>query len=263
MIPAMSNGSRIQLALGLLVGTLGVAAFAACGGNSATANGQTATNAPAADPLAVEPTTLDMGDLVPGESVTKRVKLTNRTNKPMKVTNAVADCSCTTPTWPANPIAPGATVETDISIKPGPKQGVSLTKRVTFTLEDGSLAFLTVVGKVGLFIEQSTETLRGPSDDIAAPANETITLRGADGTPFKIDAVEPAFVTADNAETALNHTLTVNWAKWRELKKPLKITILTNHPKSPELVVSVRRTATPKPPAPTEPKSQDSPHTEE
>ena len=259
----MPHGSRIQLALGLLACTAAVAAFAACGGSTASATNQSAANAPAADPLAVEPTTLDMGDLVPGETITKRVKLTNRTNKPIKVTNAVADCSCTTPTWPANPIAPGATVETDISIKPGPKQGVSLTKRVTFTLEDGSLAFLTVVGKVGLFIEQSTDTLRGPSDDVAAPANETITLRGADGTPFKIDAVEPAFVTADNAETALTHTLTVNWAKWRELKKPLKITILTNHPKSSELMVAVRRTATPKPPAPTEPKSQESQPTAE
>jgi thiol-disulfide isomerase/thioredoxin len=214
---------------------------------SAASFGPIACDAPsaaqsAATSITVEPATLDMGDLVPEVTVTKRVKLTNRSDKPIRVTNSVADCSCTTPTHPAEPIAPGASVETDISIKAGPKQGVTLTKRVTFMLENGELAFLTVVGKVGLFVEQSTDLMRAPSDDVATPGTETITLRGADSTPFAVKAVDPAVCTPATADAAMEHTLTVDWSKWREAGKPTKITILTDHPKTPELVVMVRRT---------------------
>lgn len=247
--------TAVSLALALLGAGASSIAFG-CGDRSATASGT--ANAPATAPatdLVVQPTTLDMGDLVPDQTVTKRVKLTNRGSKPLTITNAVADCSCTTPTWPSEPIAPGATVETDISIKPGLKQGVSLTKRVTFSVEGGEPVSMTVIGKVGLFIKQSTDMIIAPADDVATPDAGTITLEGADGNAFKIESVEPAFVSTTLGTTGLHHTISVDWVKWREMKKPLKITILTNHPKTPELVVMVRRTVPAKPPAPTAPKS--------
>ena len=214
-------------------------ALAACDASTAASP---RAEQPAANALRVEPETLDMGDLVPEVPVVKRVKLTNTGTKPLTVTNAVADCSCTTPTWPSEPIAPGATVETDITMKAGPKQGVTLTKRVTFTVDGGELAFLNVVGKVGLFIELSSDMLRAPADDVVAPAPETVTMRGADGTPFKVVGFDQAIATADNGDSALNHTATIDWLKWRELKKPTKLTIITDHPKTPQLQVSIRRT---------------------
>ena len=227
------HSSRILRLLAAVTLASSAVAIAACDAPSAAQ----AT----ASTLAVEPTTLDMGDLVPEVSVTKRVKLTNTGTKPIRVTNAVADCSCTTPTYPTDPIAPGASVETDISMKPGPKQGVTLTKRVTFTVEGGEPIFLTVVGKVGLFIEQSTDLVRAPADDATDAAAETITLRGADNTPFAIKAIDPAVCTPGTADASLTHTLAIDWAKWRAANKPTKISILTDHPKTPELVVTVRR----------------------
>ena len=233
---------RIAAALSaILIATLGLTLGSCLG---------TAEAEPQAAVLTVEPTRLDMGDLVPDQTVTKRVKLTNRSTKPVTVTLAVADCSCTTPTWPTDPIAPGETVETDISIKPGPKQGVTLTKRVTFTLEEGDPVLLTVVGKVGLFIEQSTDILRAPADGTATPAPETVSLRGADNTPFRIVSIDQPFAVADNAASAMSHVVLVDWAKWREAKKPVKFSVYTDHPKSPELLVNIRRTAAATPPAP-------------
>lgn len=244
--------SRFIVVLGLTLPCAGGAVLAlGCADSSATASG--AERAIATD-LVVEPATLDMGDLVPDQTVTKRVKLTNRGSKPLTVTNAVADCSCTTPSWPSEPIAPGASVETDISIKPGLKQGVTLTKRVTFSIEGSDPVSMTVVGKVGLFIRQSTDMIIAPADDVAAPDAGTITLEGVEGGAFRIESVEPAFVSTTLGTTGLKHAISVDWVKWRELKKPLKITILTNHPKTPELVVMVRRTVPSKPPAPTAPK---------
>ena len=206
-------------------------------------NETTATTqaAPATTSITVEPTTLDMGDLIPDIAVVKRVKLTNHSSKPVKITSAIADCSCTTPTWPEEPIAPGATVEADITVKAGPKQGVPLNKRVTYSIEGGELVFLSVVAKVGLFIELTPETMRAPADDLAAPEPGEITLKGADATAFRIIGSDPAIATADNNASALTHTVRVDWTKWRDAKRPSKLSIITDHPKTPEMQVLIRR----------------------
>ena len=250
-IPTMTTespfpiGLRLRSVMGAAALSLAAAMLGACGGGAVEP-----AAAATAGALVVEPTSLDMGDLAPEQTVTKRVTLKNTSSNPITVTNAVADCSCTTPTWPTDPIAPGASVETDISIKPGPKQGVTLTKRVTFTTAEGDVVNLAVVGKVGLFIEQSTDTLRAPADDVATPAPDTVSFRGADGTPFKITTIDQPFVAADNGASAMNHVVLVDWAKWREAKKPTKFSVFTDHPKSGELVVSIRRTAAAPTPAP-------------
>ncbi|MFZ4749967.1 MAG: DUF1573 domain-containing protein [Phycisphaerales bacterium] len=277
-----SASSRIHLALGTACAIAFGASIVGCdGGGAAPAKPSSQAANPATTPpsspaksasdaaIALEPTTLDMGDLIPGVPVTKKVKLTNRGTKPLTVTNAIADCSCTTPSWPEEPIAPGATVETDISINAGPKQGVTLTKRVTFQLQvdRGSgpaeeLAFLEVVGKVGLFVEVTPEMIRAPADDVAEPGFGEITLRGADNTPFKVTGFDPPVANAASTESALNHTVLIDWAKWRAERKVPRMTILTDHPKTPELQVLVRRVvssspapAAPKPGAPSTPPS--------
>ena len=56
-----------------------------------------------------------MGDLVPEIAVTKQVTLTNHTAAPITILRAIADCACTTPSWPMEPIEPGESVETDIT----------------------------------------------------------------------------------------------------------------------------------------------------
>jgi hypothetical protein len=179
------------------------------------------------------------------------VRITNHTTAPITIARAVADCSCTDPSWPEEPIAPGETVETDITMTPGLKQGVTLTKRVTFDVEGGEPVFLSVVGRVGLFVEYSPDFRAGPADDAASPAPAAIALKSADGTAFTITAIEPAIATAPSDSAAVReHTVEVDWSKWRELGKPMKLTIMTDHPKAPPLVTIIRRPVPPPPSAP-------------
>ncbi len=221
----------------------GIAALNACD-DTAVVNGAAA---PASMPVAVsvEPETLDMGDLVPEIAVTKQVTLTNHTSAPITIVNAIADCACTTPTWPMEAIEPGESVETDITITPGLKQGITLTKRVTFDVAGGAPVFLTVVGKVGLFIAFSPEYLQAPADEIdaasVAVAESTITLTGADSTAFRILSIEPDIASADNTTSAMTHEVRVDWSKWRLASMPIKLSIVTDHPKSPPLVTLIRR----------------------
>ena len=219
-------------------------------GKSPGAVGETVPATMTADgPLAVEPTTLDMGDLVPEVAVTKQVRLTNRSSAPITISRAIADCSCTDPSWPEEPIAPGETVETDITMTPGLKQGVTLTKRVTFDIEGGEPVFLTVVGRVGMFIEYGPDFLEGPSDDAEVPPAASIEFASADGTAFKITAVEPAIAVDDPtaAASAVRHAVRIDWTKWRAASKPLKFTVTTDHSKAPPLVTIIRRPVPPPP----------------
>lgn len=244
---ALAAGARLAA---LLAGLLSCVALEGCSG----ASDQSAQVAAPAAAVTIEPTTLDMGDLVPEVPVTKQVRITNNTAAPITVSRAVADCSCTDPSWPDEPIGPGQTVETDITMTPGLKQGVTLTKRVTFDIEGGEPVFLSVVGRVGLFVEYAPDFLEGPADDATSPAPAEIMLKSADGTAFAITSIDPAVGKAKGEPAAAReHAVEVDWTKWRELGKPMKLTITTDHPSAPPLVTIIRR---PVPPPPTTPPAQ-------
>ncbi len=59
-------------------------------------------------------------------------KFTNTGTEPLIITNAKGSCGCTVPTYPKEPIAPGATGDIEVVYKPGKQKG-SQTKTVTVT----------------------------------------------------------------------------------------------------------------------------------
>ncbi|MFM7052966.1 MAG: DUF1573 domain-containing protein [Planctomycetota bacterium] len=234
------------LACGLLLGACG-------GGDGGSPQAQPVPDAPAtasAKPaLTVEPAVLDMGLLVPENEYVKTVTLTNNTRSPLRIARAIADCGCTTPTWPDEPIAPGASVETAITMKPGEKQGVRLDKKVTFDVEGGDPVVISVVADVALFIRHAPEAVQAPADgEQAAPAE--IVLESADGVPFRVLEVSPAIVAVDAAwgSKAARHAVRIDWESWRAANRPLRLKIVTDHEQAPAMSVAIRRApAQPKP----------------
>lgn len=184
--------------------------------------------------LEFDPPLLDLGALVPEVPTVGKVKIRNVSDKPIRIARAVANCSCTKPNWPTETIAPGSSAETDITMTPGVQQGVKLVKVVSFEIEGGGVENYTVQGDVGRFLTMEPESLKapaGPEDDASSPAD--FTLRSEDGTPFKVVSIEPAIGVSPGKEPALTQTVTIDWAKWREQKRPIKVTIKTDHPKAP------------------------------
>lgn len=227
---------------------------AACGGgeSASSAGARRPAESEQAAPrpaLSVEPSVLDMGLLVPENEYVKTVVLTNNTSSPMRIARAIADCGCTTPTWPDEPIAPGASVETAITMKPGEKQGVRLDKKVTFDVEGGEPVTISVVAEVQLFIRHAPDAVQAPADgEQAAPAE--IVLESADGVPFRVLEVSPAVAPADAAwaSKANRHTVRIDWESWRAANRPLRMKIVTDHELAPDMSVSIRRApAQPKP----------------
>ncbi len=195
----------------------------------------------AQSPLRIEPTELVMGDLLPNTPVEKTVRLTNTGSSPIKILKALADCGCTTPTWPEEPIAPGESVETTITMDAGTQQGVELVKRVTFDLEGMDPVFLTVKGRVATYLTFGPSTLEGPLDGTTELPSGEVKIESADGQEFAVVAVEPDVTAPLPSQRALTQKVMIDWERWRAAGKPVRIVIETDHPIAPKLGIIVRR----------------------
>ena len=71
-----------------------------------------------------EPEILNLGEMSAEVAKTGKIKITNILDKPVKISKIVPGCGCTTTTAPPGEIAPGASAEIDITLKPGAKAGI-------------------------------------------------------------------------------------------------------------------------------------------
>jgi hypothetical protein len=66
---------------------------------------------------------VDFGDIVQGQKVSHTFELTNTGESPLVISNVAATCGCTVPSWPNEPIAPGASAEIQVSFNSAGKMG--------------------------------------------------------------------------------------------------------------------------------------------
>lgn len=209
----------------------------------ATPPGATTTAPLDATPvLKIEPEVLDLGEMMVDTAKTGKVKLINISDKPVTVTKAVTSCGCTTAGAPKDPIPVGGSAEVDITLKPGPKAGVPLSKRVTFQIDGHTPMMVTVQGTVPAFITMTPDMLEGPAE--GKTTEGAITFKCLDGTPFKITSAVPPIVLDISPEAKAEHVVHVDWKAWEETGRTIKLTFSTDHPKVPSLSVLIRRPAT-------------------
>ncbi len=128
---------------------------------SGTATAPAPTSAPgAATTPAVEvptgPTTtiefseseFDFGTIDEGEKVSHTYKFTNTGTEPLIIKDAKGSCGCTVPSWPKDPVLPGATGEMLVEFNSKGKAG-SQNKRVTITANTNpGQTFINIKGEV-------------------------------------------------------------------------------------------------------------------
>ncbi|MXV16415.1 DUF1573 domain-containing protein [Hufsiella ginkgonis] len=74
----------------------------------------------------------DFGKIKEGEKISYTFKFKNSGKSPLIITNATATCGCTTPTYPHEPIVPGATGNIDVTFNSTGKSGMQ-DKVITVT----------------------------------------------------------------------------------------------------------------------------------
>jgi len=90
----------------------------------------------------------DFGKITEGEKVTHVFKFYNGSMQPLIITNAVASCGCTTPTWPKTPILPGKEGEISVTFDSAGKVGLQ-DKQITVTANtDPAQSVVHLIGEV-------------------------------------------------------------------------------------------------------------------
>lgn len=92
--------------------------------------------------------TIDYGTIAHNADGNRKFEFTNNGNKPLIITNAAGSCGCTVPTFPKEPILPGAKGE--IGVKYATDRVGAFTKTVTITsnAEGNPSKVLTIKGTV-------------------------------------------------------------------------------------------------------------------
>jgi ankyrin repeat protein len=206
--------------------------------------GSPTAQAAAKSQLRFDPPELDFGDMTADVAMTLIVKICNDGPTPVTVTKAIPGCGCTTPSWPKEPIQPGACGEAEITLRPGSKQGIELRKQVTFQLDGFAPAVLVLKGKVAEFVKVLPDLIEAPAPEATveeAAKSGTIKLTAVDGTAFKVLSVNPPIVKDLGSEAKLEHELAIDWVTWKDSGRSPKLAIVTDHPKAPSLTVMVKR----------------------
>lgn len=132
----------------LAAGTLSACNSTDKGTESATAD--TTTAAAKADPSIIKfnEESFDFGKIKEGEKVTHVFKFYNGSMQPLIITNAVASCGCTTPTWPKTPVLPGKEGEISVTFDSAGKVGLQ-DKQITVTANtDPAQTVVHLIGEV-------------------------------------------------------------------------------------------------------------------
>lgn len=196
----------------------------------------------AAKVLQFDPEVLDFGEMLGGVSATLTYKITNISDQPITITKAIPSCGCTIPVWPKDPIPPGGFAEGQISLKPPEKQGIPLHKKVTFQLDGHSPIVYELKGHVVEVISVKPDFIEGPKPDQLDSASGEVVLTAVDGTTaFKVASVNPPIVKNLSEDAAVEHKLEIDWAKWADQGRNAKLSIVTDHPKAPTLMVVIKR----------------------
>lgn len=82
--------------------------------------------------MTFEETEFDFGTVNDGEKVSHTYTFTNTGDEPLILSNAKGSCGCTVPSWPREPIAPGATGEITVEFNSKNKKG-KRNQKVTIT----------------------------------------------------------------------------------------------------------------------------------
>jgi hypothetical protein len=89
----------------------------------------------------------DLGRMKTGEIYTCTFILTNTGDHPLVIPDIRTSCGCTTPSWSRQPVAPGASTEVKIEIKPDGPGAFRKTVSIYGNMENAPLQ-LTVTGEV-------------------------------------------------------------------------------------------------------------------
>ena len=116
--------------------------------------------------MSLESNTVDYGTLKQHGEPLRKVSFKNTGTEPLVIKNARGSCGCTVPTWPKEPILPGASADIEIRYATNRLGKINKTVKIT-TNEGGDAHVIKVVGNI-----------LKPEEDESVPASAPSILSG-------------------------------------------------------------------------------------
>ena len=138
---------KIILSLSILLASAAVI-------NAQTADGATPIQNENAAVISFEQEVVDYGTIEQGADGVREFVFTNTGKSPLIISNAVGSCGCTVPTWPKEPIKPGAEGSIDVKFDSNGKQGM---QNKTITLVANTIPNTKVIAIKGSVLTPSAE----------------------------------------------------------------------------------------------------------
>jgi len=132
----------------------------ACNSNQSGTTASNGTTAAATDAPVMKFETIhhDFGKIISGQKVNYEFKFTNTGKSPLIITDAVASCGCTIPTWPKQPIKPREGGVIKVTFDSSGKMGLQ-DKQITITANTSPAQNLVhLIGEVDMAPSTSTNT---------------------------------------------------------------------------------------------------------
>lgn len=189
----------------------------------------------------IEPAEFQLGDIEPQATMDVEFVLRNIGTEPLEIERVVSDCSCAVPEWPFEPVDPDSSATIRVTVDTGPKQGVDLAKRITALVRGQAPVDARIRGRVREYTRLEPAGLTAAAE--GAESFTALRLQSVDGSACAIVSSTPDVVAADATQSGSSGSgqlLRIDWNAWRAAGSPPTVEILTSHPKSPPLVLTVR-----------------------
>jgi len=105
--------------------------------------------------------TFNFGTIKQGDVINHDFEFTNTGKEPLVISSAAGSCGCTVPTWPKDPIAPGAKAVVKVTFNSAGKQGM---QDKTVTLQSNAKQSPMVIHLTGT-VDKPAETPKAVETD--------------------------------------------------------------------------------------------------
>lgn len=154
-----------------------------------------------------EPAQLYLGEVSTGDVGTGTITLINSGDKPLRLIECKSSCGCTTTNCPTGEEIPaGGSLELPVRLTAGAMPQESMSKSLTYIIEDHPMISVPVSAKVVSYITVSPDVL-----DTDVSLDGKLTLHAIDEQPFVITSMIPPIITEFATEPAIEHTVEIDW----------------------------------------------------
>lgn len=195
-------------------------------------------------PVSVSAEVVDFGDVPPRTTVVRSTRISNDSEKPIRITGVRVSCGCTIADWPEEWIQPGESAEVELTFDSGDLWGP--VQRYALLVVEGYNRPLRITTTAHVNTGIRASRLYDPPGQMLAGR---ITLRSTDGVPFSVRSLSfaaasdhaedaPGTITIDDldpvlANAALEHTIAFDFSKVDPDRLRRWVAIETDHPRAP------------------------------